>query len=648
MTARVGGRFAIFSLFLVCAMRLVAQPPRPTDVFSSTAMGDPSQAQVYRSVGAVLVLTVVGANHELLDRQSVVKLENKTTHAIRWLTTADQSEVSFGDLSSGEYEIEASAVGYLSAKKSYQVGSLYTSYRLEISLQRDPNAVEIQAPNAPDLSKKARKEIQRGVRALKSGNLKEAQNSLGSANKLAPNSADVSFLLGYLYFLKQDFHQAESFLTKASTEDPRNVQVLTLLGRIRLHEGNDIAARGTLEEAVATDPDYWLAHKFLAIAYLRQHEFEKSLAQCQMAIAKSKGAGVSVDLTLAAALANLGRTEEAISTLNGFLRSAPDNTQAGEAQNLIKLIKDRAAALPKVETLSTTVTLISPSDSVADDTDLRLSIKSWLPPGIDDEKPSVASGVSCPTDKLMTESGIKVEQFANDISKFSAIEDLVHERVDELGHAITKETRKYNYVAQISEARPGYLEVEEYRTQNLQVPVPPADTFPDGMVTNGFPSLALVFHPDMRDNFEFVCEGLGELQGQATWLIHFRQRDDRPNRIHEFKVGGLIYPVNLKGRAWVSAGSFQIVRIEAQLVKPMPDIQLLTEREIVDYGPVQFHSKDVELWLPIKADLYFDFRKHRYYRQHSFSHFMLFSTDSQDKVSGPKKEPKLNDGTQPN
>jgi hypothetical protein len=102
---------------------------------------------------------------------------------------------------------------------------------------------------------------------------------------------------------------------------------------------------------------------------------------------------------------------------------------------------------------------------------------------------------------------------------------------------------------------------------------------------------------------------MGELHGQATWLVHFRQRDDRPNRIHDFKIGGMIYSVDLKGRAWITPDKFQIVRMESELVKPMPNIQLLTEHQIVEYGPVQFQKKKVELWLPKSAELYFDFRK---------------------------------------
>jgi len=119
--------------------------------------------------------------------------------------------------------------------------------------------------------------------------------------------------------------------------------------------------------------------------------------------------------------------------------------------------------------------------------------------------------------------------------------------------------------------------------------------------------------------------------------MHFRQRADQPNRIHDIKIGGMIYPIDLKGRAWISAEKFQIVHMESQLVKPMPAIQLLTEHQIVDYGPVQFKSG--QLWLPSSAELYFDYHKHRYHRKHSFSHFMLFSTNSREEVQAPKQKP---------
>jgi len=67
----------------------------------------------------------------------------------------------------------------------------------------------------------------------------------------------------------------------------------------------------------------------------------------------------------------------------------------------------------------------------------------------------------------------------------------------------------------------------------------------------------------------------------------------------------------------------------------MPEIELLSEHQIVEYGPIPFQKKDTALWLPKTAEIYFDFRRHRYYRRHSFDHYMLFSIDSDEK----RKEP---------
>jgi len=153
----------------------------------------------------------------------------------------------------------------------------------------------------------------------------------------------------------------------------------------------------------------------------------------------------------------------------------------------------------------------------------------------------------------------------------------------------------------------------------------------------------------VRDNFEMSCEGLGDWHGQATWLVHFRQRDDRINSMHSYKVGDRLYSVKLKGRAWITADKFQIVRVEAEMVSPMPEIQLLSEHQVVEYGPVPFPKKNISLWLPKSAEIYVDFRKHRFYRRHSFDHYMLFSVDSEEKRKEPSSKPAPNpDGSASN
>ena len=100
--------------------------------------------------------------------------------------------------------------------------------------------------------------------------------------------------------------------------------------------------------------------------------------------------------------------------------------------------------------------------------------------------------------------------------------------------------------------------------------------------------LALVFHPEMQGDFDFDCEGQAKWPGKPTWLVHFRQRPDRPNRMQDYAVAGQTYRIDLKGRAWISSDTSQIVHIEADIVNPMHEIQMLSEHQVVEYGPVPF------------------------------------------------------------
>jgi hypothetical protein len=203
-----------------------------------------------------------------------------------------------------------------------------------------------------------------------------------------------------------------------------------------------------------------------------------------------------------------------------------------------------------------------------------------------------------------------------------------------MGNPTSRETRDYDYVATIAEHNGGYFGVDEDRFERLTK----ADS-PDGISSSGFAALALIFHPSMRPDFDMTCEGLGRWQGRATWLVHFKQRADHVPRMVDFKLNGNIYPVRLKGRAWIAADTFEIVRIESELISPIPEIRLRCQQQVVEYGPVQFPRRKLELWLPTRAEIYLDYRNHRYYRSHTYDHYMLFAVDSEEKRKEPTAPP---------
>ena len=581
--------------------------------------------------GTTVTMTVYAENTKTrLDRQCLVKVTNTNTNTVSWRTSDDLSEVGFGDVPFGHYDVEVNAVGYLTGQSHFQSVSSMAPVHLEIVLHKDPAAVQLNFEDGA-MPPKARKETKHGVSALKSGKWDEAYKRLGAAYKLAPENPDLNFLLGYVYFQKRDLGRAADFLDNAANLSPHNVQALTLLGRVSLQQENYGRAVSNLEKAVLTDSEYWVAHDLLAASYLKQQKYEKAREQAELAITQGKASATASQLVLGQALINLGHRDEGIKTLKDFLTAAPKNPSVPQVRALLTQLESSTASSNVIgsETESVVARQIIGVDPMIAAAEPTFSVHPWQPPAIDTNRPSVAANVSCPSD-LVDRTGKRVEEFVEDVSRIAAIEHLLHEQLDEMGDSITKETRTFNYVASFLESKQGSVAVDEYRQERLGL----AD-FPDQIATGGFATLALVFHPKMRDGFEMSCEGLGELRGQATWLVHFRQRDDRPAQIHDYRVGGDLYSVKLKGRAWIAADTFHIVRIESELVTPIPQIRLAGEHQVVEYGPVPFKRRNLQLWLPQSAEIYLDFRRHRYYRKHSFDHYMLFAVDANDKQKAP-------------
>jgi len=592
---------------------------------------------------AVLFFKVFGERKgHLLDRQAVIKLTNRATQYSTFQTTSRDpsgedletgTEAVFVDIPLGVYDAEITAVGFLAAHQEVRISTSMAQERFEVILQRDPSAVNLDLTDR-EVPSKTRKELKRAISALKSHYLPDAEKHLNKAYQSFPNSSNINFLLGYLFFEKRDYAQAEKYLASSSTLNPHNGQALTLLGRTAMERQNYPAARSVLEQAVLSDPENWLPHDLLADTYLHEKNYENAKVEANKAVTIGQAAASPAQLVLGQALLNLGEFHDGVQALKVFLEQSPHNPVAGQVRDLVTRFQNvpttakLAEADPEAKDRLTGVNAL---DAVAAP---RLAVTAWQPPGIDEVKLSLAQGVECPAGQVIYESGNRVEELVGDVTRVAAIEDLTHQTLDEVGSVIDTENRKYDYVASIVETKPGVLDVDEFRTSVTRF-----NDYPGGIAITGFFSLALVFHPRVRDNFELHCEGLGDRNGQAAWLIRFQQRDDRPNVTQAYSIGGQIYPVKLKGRAWISPDKFQILRIEAEMVRPIPEILLLSEHQIVDYGPVPFPRKQISLWLPSSVEIYFDFRKRRYHRRHSFDHYMLYSVDSTEKRKEPPATP---------
>ncbi len=584
-----------------------------------------STYQTAPNTAVIIVHTFAEEKPLSLDRSARVDLTNLANHVGGFLVVPGHEAAVFVNTVLGKYVISVTAVGFLSASLEITVLSPLRQ-DVDIVLHRDPAGVALNEASGL-MSPKARKEAKRAVSLLKSGDLTNAEKRLKAAYAAAPSNADLNFLLGYLYFQKNDYAQAASYLGAAANLNPHSAQTLSLLGRTKLAVQNFPEAQSALEQAILVDSEDWLPRNLLANTYLHRHEYSKARDEAQIAIAKSarygKGALGAAELTLGQALIGLGQKSEGIQALRVFLKESPPENMVEPVRTLITKVQetDQAPAAGSEIAASPNPLMAVPKPV--------LSMQTWRPPDIDDVKPTLEPGVTCSCAQVLAGAGQRVQELVQDITRFTADEDLFHKSLDAVGLSNRAETRKYYHAAAIS-SKPGSVLIEDYSEARV-----PQGGYPDGIASTGFVMLALVFHPAMQGDFDFDCEGQGKWFGKPSWLVHFRQRPDRPNRMQDYNVAGKAYRIDLKGRAWISPDTSQIMHIEADIISPMHEIQLLSEHQVVEYGPVPFAKKNTMLWLPKNVEIYFDFRKHRYYRHYAFDHYMLFDVDVSEKVKLP-------------
>lgn len=255
----------------------------------------------------------------------------------------------------------------------------------------------------------------------------------------------------------------------------------------------------------------------------------------------------------------------------------------------------------------------------------------WMDHELEKNVPPVDPNVECPGPKVLAGVGQRMKEFVSNLEKFTATEVVEHYKRDPAKEPAAPQTRRFAYVVMVSQDEAGTFLLDEFRDGSVD-----ASIFPEGIATNGLPALNLIFHPLLAGDFQIACEGLGEANGKAAWQVHFAQRADRYVRIRGYVLAHRTYPIYLEGRAWIDAGNYPVVRMESELQKPIPDIELTKEHIAIEYAPVQFQTQKTQLWLPQTAELYVERKHHRYYRRHTYTDFKLFSVETAQNIAAPK------------
>ncbi len=567
-------------------------------------------ARIIRLPSAQVEILLTSPDGQPLTRVAVLTLTRANGELYREEVTRG-GRARLDEVVVGEYNLKIVAPGYSTTTKPIAVKN---PGELKLTFPMEPASEGIDAITDREmaaLGQKGQKALAKAIESLRNQKIDDARKSLQKAFQLAPQSAEVQYLFGVCEEIQKNSEKAKSYWNKALDLDPQHYRALLSMSEALLQENRAAEAVPFVERADKAEPTAWRPQALYAEAYLKQGKNEEAVQHARRAQELGHTKASVVEPILAAALRNQGNDEQAAAILQAYA-----NRGTASAKSAATNAKTGGTEMPTL------------------DADMAEALgTSWMPPDIDEKVGALEPGVACSVDDVLKKVAARIDEFLHNVDRFTATESLQHESILKSGIWGPRIDRKFNYVVEMREIKAGYFSVDESR-----MGANGTNEFADGLATKGLPAMILIFHPNNVGNFEVSCEGLAERSGGRAWQLHFRQRTDRPNTIRAYRLGlrGRSYPVNLKGRAWISADTFQVLRLETQMIAPVREIELMADYAAVEYGPVHFNKKNVDMWLPQTAEAYSFWRGKRSHQSHTFSNYILFSVDDKQKISAPK------------
>jgi hypothetical protein len=233
-------------------------------------------------------------------------------------------------------------------------------------------------------------------------------------------------------------------------------------------------------------------------------------------------------------------------------------------------------------------------------------------------------------DAVLERTGKQVSAFLDLISETNCTERVLQEKIADSGKVIEKEESTFDYLIILSTSD-GELSLVESR-------IAPEDakqhkkTRPPLLISNGFSTLFLVFHPYYLASFRFGSEGEETLNGRPAIKIHFQHVPGMRSPA-ALAVRGREYPLELSGTAWIDPTTGTIVKLTANVDSGMQDVGLRTLHSEVRFSPVTFHDSPEAFWLPAQATVEVETRHQHWRNTHQFSQYRRFAVDTKEQIA---------------
>jgi outer membrane lipoprotein-sorting protein len=251
---------------------------------------------------------------------------------------------------------------------------------------------------------------------------------------------------------------------------------------------------------------------------------------------------------------------------------------------------------------------------------------------------TIAGAQTDSLEKVLDRTSQRVSEFLSEFSNVKCTEQVTQEKFKPNGKRELEQQSSYDYLVMLTNAG-GDMSVNESRLPVKEAKVNRRQDI-SMLLSNGFATLFLVFHPYYINDFEFTDAGSETLDGHAARKIHF-QHIPNTRSVAALALRGREYPLELSGTVWVDPQNGNILRIEAGIGSTLEDIGMKTLQSSVRFAPAAF-SKDKDkdkdkdqpvYWFPTEAVIEVETPKQHWRNTHRFLTYKQFSVATEEHVA---------------
>jgi hypothetical protein len=252
-----------------------------------------------------------------------------------------------------------------------------------------------------------------------------------------------------------------------------------------------------------------------------------------------------------------------------------------------------------------------------------------------------------PLKDILAAVGKNVADLFTGLPNICSIEKVQQEKLAHDGKASASLESKYRYLA-MAPSHPWGPSIDEYRADWQGKNSPQMGLSEDSMLTEGFVSAPLVFHPTYQNGSNFRLLGRQKVKGRNTFLIAYAQDPAKSSLSGSFTFGKVTRPTYTQGLAWIDGENYQILRIISDLLTPLPQVRLNKETTDIKFSEVQFKQVTQKFWLPEAVTVTLDWNGRVYRNSHAYSEFLVSNVEATQKIGKPKERQNApKDGIEP-